>query len=94
MQANRDFTVEPFKRKPEFRSDKGKKHCYPKQRERWNLISHGQTDTNLTLNETTEQYTVMDTAKTFKNPPEIRNYWKLHKRQQRDNKAQKAGATI
>jgi hypothetical protein len=25
----------------------------------------------------------MDSAKQFKNPPEIREYWKIHKRQQR-----------
>jgi hypothetical protein len=40
--VNADFTIESFQqRKHEFRTDKGKKHIYPKQRKRWNLIRHG-----------------------------------------------------
>jgi hypothetical protein len=38
---------------------------------------------NLNLNQTTEQYSVIDTNKAFKNPPEIREYWRIHKQKQR-----------
>ena len=61
MGANQDFIIEPFRqRKHEFRADKGKKHVYPDQRKRWNLNRHGQINLNLSLNQTTEQYSVMD----------------------------------
>jgi hypothetical protein len=84
MELNRDFSVEPFQqRKRMFRADKGKKQSYPKQRKRWNLISHGQTNMNLNLNQTTKQNSVMDTNKPFKNSPEIREYWRIYKQQQR-----------
>jgi hypothetical protein len=69
-------------RKREFRADKGKKQSYPKQRKRWNLISHGQANMNLNLNQTTEQHSVINNNKAFKNPPEIREYWRIHKQQQ------------
>ncbi len=83
MQVNRDFTIEPFKSKPIFRSDKGKKHSYPKQRKRWNLVCHGQTDANLSFNPTSANDTVMDTVKAFKHSAEMREYWRLEKRKQR-----------
>jgi hypothetical protein len=31
----------------------------------------------------------MDTAKQFKNSPEIRKYWRIHKREERAKKAEK-----
>ena len=83
MQVNRDFTIEPFKPKSIFRSDKGKKHSYPKQRKSWNLGSHGQTEANLSFNPTSANYTVMDTVRAFKYSAEIREYWRLVKRKQR-----------
>ncbi len=83
MQVNRDFTIEPFKSKPIFRSDKGKKHSYPKQRKRWNLICHGQTNANLSFNPTSANDTVMDNCKSFKHSAEMREYWRLEKRKQR-----------
>ena len=83
MQVNRDFTIEPFKSKPIFRSDKGKKHSYPKQRKRWNLIRHGQINLNLSLNQTSANDTVMDTVRAFKHSAEMREYWRLEKRKQR-----------
>ena len=83
MQVNKDFTIEPFKPKPIFRSDKGKKHSYPKQRKGWNLVCHGQTDANLSFNPTSANDTVMDTFKAFKHSPEIREYWRHEKRKQR-----------
>jgi hypothetical protein len=83
VQVNRDFTIEPFKSKPIFRSDKGKKHSYPKQRKCWNLVCHGQTDANLSFNPTSANDTVMDTVRAFKHSAEIREYWRLVKRKQR-----------
>ncbi|MGA3289506.1 MAG: hypothetical protein ABSD42_04615 [Candidatus Bathyarchaeia archaeon] len=85
MAANADFSIDSFRpRKREFRADKGKKHSYPGQRKRWNLLSHGHFDSNLNLNPKTEHITVMDTqVKQFKNPPEIRDYWRIHKAIQR-----------
>ena len=84
MGANQDFIIEPFRqRKHEFRADKGKKHLYPNQRKRWNLISHGQINLNLSLNQTIKPYKVMDTSKSFKHSAEIREYWRLVKRKQR-----------
>ncbi len=83
MQVNRDFTIESFKSKPIFRSDKGKKHSYPKQRKSWNLVCHGQTDVNLSFNPTSANNTVMDTVRAFKHSAEIREYWRLMKRKQR-----------
>lgn len=85
MQVNRDFTIEPFKSKPIFRSDKGKKHSYPKQRKNWNLAGHGQTDANLSFNPTSTNDTVMDTVRALKHSPELREYWRLAKRKQRAN---------
>jgi hypothetical protein len=88
--ANQNFIIEPFRqRKHEFRADKGKKHICPDQRKRWNLISHGQINLNLSLNQTTEQYSVMDDNKSFKNPPEIREYWRIKKREERTKAKQK-----
>ena len=90
MGDNQDFIIEPFRqRKHEFRADKGKKHVYPDQRKRWNLIRHGQINLNLSLNQTTEQYSVMDDNKSFKNPPEIREYWRIKKREERTKAKQK-----
>jgi hypothetical protein len=83
LQVNRDFTIEPFKSKPIFRSDKGKKHSYPNQRKRWNLICHGQPSANLSFNPTSVDGTVMDTEKVFKHSAELREYWRLEKRKQR-----------
>lgn len=83
MQVNRDFTIEPFKSKPIFRSDKGKNHSYPKQRKRWNLVCHGQTDANLSFNPTNADDTVMDTVRAFKHSVDMREYWRLEKRKQR-----------
>jgi hypothetical protein len=82
-----EFSIEPFRsRKHEFRTDKGKKHCYPEQRISWIFRSHGQTESNLMLNQTSEHYTVMDKEKKFKNPPNMREYWRVHKREQRAQK--------
>jgi len=90
LEGDRDFTVEPFRqRKHEFRADKGKKHIYPKQRRRWNLIRHGRINPNLSLNQTNEQYTVMEGNKSFKNPPEIREYWRIKKREERTKAKQR-----
>ena len=90
MGANQDFIIEPFRqRKHEFRADKGKKHIYPKQRRRWNLIRHGRKNPNLSLNQTNEQYPVMDGNKSFKNPPEIREYWRIKKREERTKAKQR-----
>jgi hypothetical protein len=83
VQVNRDFTIEAFKPKPIFRSDKGKKHSYPKQRKGWNLVCHGQTDVNLSFNLTSANDTVMDTVRAFKHSAEMREYWRLEKRKQR-----------
>ena len=83
MQVNRDFSIESFKSKPFFRSDKGKKHCYPKQRKGWNLACNGQTDANLSFNPTSTNDTVMDTVRAFKHSAEMREYWRLEKRKQR-----------
>ena len=84
MEANQDFIIEPFRqRKHEFRTDKGKKHIYPKQRRRWNLIRHGRINQNLSLNQTIKLSKVMDTSKSFKHSAEIREYWRLVKRKQR-----------
>jgi hypothetical protein len=83
VQVNRDFTIEPFKSKPIFRSDKGKKHSYPEQRKCWNLVCHGQTDANLSFNPTSANDTVMDTVRAFKHSAEMREYWRLEKRKQR-----------
>jgi hypothetical protein len=88
--ANQDFIIEPFRqRKHEFRADKGKKHIYPKQRKQWNLIRHGQINLNLSLNQTTEQYSVIDDNNSFKNPPEIREYWRIKKREEPTKAKQK-----
>ena len=38
---------------------------------------------NLNLNQTTEQYSVMDYNKSFKNSPEIREYWRIKKQEER-----------
>jgi hypothetical protein len=82
-----EFIIEPFKsRKHQFRTDKGKKHSYPKQRKRWNLICSGQSPTNLILNQTSEHYRSMDNAKTFKHPADVREFWKITKRKQRAKK--------
>ena len=90
MEVKSDFSIEPFRRrKRDFRADKGRKHYYPKQRRRWNLIRHGRINPNLSLNQTTEQYSVMDSAKSFKNPPEIREYWRIKKREERTKAKQR-----
>ena len=83
MIINREFSIEPFKSKPIFRSDKGKRHSYPKQRKGWNLVCHGQTDVNLSFNPTSANDTVMDTVRAFKHSTEMREYWRLEKRKQR-----------
>ena len=93
MQVNRDFTIELFKPKPIFRSDKGKKHSYPKQRTHWNLACHGQTDANLSFNPTRANDTVMDTEKAFKHSAELREYWRLEKRKQRTQTKKKENTT-
>jgi hypothetical protein len=92
LEVNREFTIEPFKsRKRTFRADKGKKHDYPKQRRRWNLLCHGQTETNLTLNQTSNQVASMDNNRMFKYPPEVRDFWKVTKRKQRAKKKENKG---
>jgi hypothetical protein len=78
-----EFSVSGFNSQRDFRSDKGKKHSYPSKRKCWNLICHGQLVTNLSINQTKDNIVVMDTVKSFKNPPEMREYWKLHKRKSR-----------
>ena len=83
MQVNRDFALESFKSKPIFRSDRGKKQSYPKQRKGWNLACHGQADANLSFNPTSANDTVMDTVRAFKHSAEMREYWRLEKRKQR-----------
>jgi hypothetical protein len=83
------FSVGPFKsRKHDFRADKGKKHHYPEQRKQWNF-SHGQTEANLSKYDSGANCSVMDTAKQFKNPPEIREYWRVHKAKERQLEAHK-----
>ena len=78
-----DFSIEPFKPKPVFRSDKGKRHNYPKQRTRWSLFCHGHFEANLSFNPTSANQTVMDAPKVFKLSAELREYWRLAKRKQR-----------
>lgn len=93
MEVNRDFVIEPFKsRKRDFRTDKGKKHSYPKQRRRWNLICLGQKNTNLSLNQTNNHIVSMDNRKVFKYPPEVREFWKTTKRKQRAKKPKDKGS--
>ena len=83
MHCKTDFTIEPFKRKPKLRSDKGRKHDYPNERKQWNLLCHGQGTVNLNINQASVNSTVMDTAKAFKHSAELREYWRLEKRRQR-----------
>jgi len=79
-----DFVIAPFKRrKRSFRSDKGKRHNYPKERTRWSLICHGHSKENLSFNPTSPNDTVMDTERAFKHSVEFREYWRLAKRKQR-----------
>jgi hypothetical protein len=78
-----DFSIESFKPKSIFRSDKGKRHNYPKQRTRWILVCHGHSEANLSFNPTSASQTVMDTSKVFKHSAELREYWRLAKRKQR-----------
>lgn len=77
-----DFSIEPFKPKPAFRSDKGKKHNYPKRRKRWSLVCLGHSETNLSFNPTGADCTVKDSPKEFKHSAELREYWRLEKRKQ------------
>jgi hypothetical protein len=91
MQVNRDFTIESFKSKPIFRSDKGKKHNYPKQRKGWTSACHGHTIGNLSFNPTSANDTVMDTERAFKHSAELREYWRLQKRKQRAQAKAKVG---
>jgi hypothetical protein len=83
LRLNNDFTVEPFKLKPAFRSDKGKKHNYPKERRLWSLLCHGHYGSNLSFNQTGSNSAVMDNVKAFKHSVELREYWRLAKRKQR-----------
>jgi hypothetical protein len=83
LRLNNDFTVEPFKLKPAFRSDKGKKHNYPKERTSWDLMCHGHYGSNLSFNQTGANSAVMDNFKAFKHSAELREYWRLQKRKQR-----------
>jgi hypothetical protein len=78
------FVIESFKsRKHDYRSDKGKKHSYPKIRVRWNYFRQGQDKPNLTRYVGTADNVVMDQKKEFKNPPEVREYWRTKKQNQR-----------
>jgi len=78
-----DFSIEPFKPKSVFRSDKGKRHNYPKQRTSWSLFCHGHSEANLSFNPTSANQTVMGTSKVFKHSAELREYWRLEKCKQR-----------
>jgi hypothetical protein len=92
--ANQDFIIEPFRqRKHEFRANKGKKHVYPDQRKRWNLVCHGQPNANLSFNPTSADGTVMDTLKAFKHSAEVREYWRFEKRRQRAQAKEKGRST-
>jgi hypothetical protein len=84
-----DFSIEPFKPKSVFRSDKGKRHNYPKQRTRWSLVCHGHSEANLSFNPTSANQTVMGTSKVFKHSAELREYCRLEKRKQRARGSEK-----
>ncbi len=84
MTQDSDFVIAPFKsRKHAFRSDKGKRHNYPKERKFWNLICQGHSGSNLCFNQTDANRAVMDKSKTFKHSSELREYWRLEKHKQR-----------
>jgi hypothetical protein len=84
MEQGKDFMIEPFKpRKHGPRSDKGRKHNYPKARMSWNLMCHGHFNSNLSFNRTNNSNEVVGTTKTFKHSIELREYWRLAKRKQR-----------
>ena len=88
MEIQSDFVIESFKRrKREFRADKGKKHRYPKTRVSWNYSSRGQSKPNLNRYGTNAKYIIMNQENKFKNPAEIREYWRVHKQEQRLRKA-------
>ena len=85
MTQDSDFVIAPFKsRKHLFRSDKGKRHNYPKERKFWNLMCHGHFDSNLGFNQTGANSAVMDNNESFKHSSELREYWRLEKRKQRN----------
>jgi hypothetical protein len=78
----KDLIIEPFKsRKREFRSDKGKKHSYPKQRKSPLNSSKTVKDTNLALN--VEKSRVLVMSRKYKGSPSMREYWREQKRRQR-----------
>ncbi len=61
------------------RSDKGGRHRYPKQRRNWSCPRPNLG--NLGLNDSPN---IRESMTEFKNGPELREYWRVHKRQQRE----------
>jgi hypothetical protein len=53
------------------------------------LIRHEQMNFNLSLNQTNKQYSDMNGNKSFKNPPKIREYWRIKKREEQTKTKQK-----
>ncbi len=78
------FSISGFKQHIETpRADKGKSHRYPPKRTRWDC--QGQDNANLAFNDSTAKKKIgmSMTQREFKNPVEIREYWKQAKRKQR-----------
>lgn len=86
LRQDQDFVIEAFKRKPDFRSDKGKRHNYPEKRRKWNpsRICQRQSKTNLKINDSKAKDTSM--SREFKSTPSMRRYWRIMKRKQRAKK--------
>jgi hypothetical protein len=77
------FKIEPFKeRKRQARSDKGKRHNYPRQRRTPLNSSKNVQETNLSLNANHGRVIIMK----HKGSPSTRAYWRDQKRKQRARK--------
>lgn len=81
-----DFSVSGFKpRARVLRCDKGKNHRYPEQRKHPELYSSVNVqDGNLCLN--AEHGRVVIMKRKYKGTPAMREYWRLQKQKQREEK--------